>query len=154
MKTKLHGAFGTLACLCIASFWLATVASELFMDQSSVAFVKRAVLDGMWQLIPSMVATGASGFALATGRSGRLVRVKGRRMKIAAANGLLVLLPSAVVLASWADAGRFDGLFYALQAVELLAGAVNLTLLTSNMRDGLQLAGRRRPRPGAPAAHR
>lgn len=63
-------------------------------------------------------------------------------LKIVAANGLLVLLPSAFVLASWANARRFDGAFYALQALELLAGATNIILLVLNMRDGLRLAGR------------
>lgn len=67
-------------------------------------------------------------------------------MKIVAANGLLVLLPSAFVLASWANAGRFDGAFYALQGLELLAGAANITLLGLNMRDGLRLAGHLRLR--------
>jgi cytoskeletal protein CcmA (bactofilin family) len=51
-------------------------------------------------------------------------------------------LPSAWVLASWANSGRFDGAFYALQSVELIAGAINITLLTLNMRDGLRLSGR------------
>jgi len=75
-------------------------------------------------------------------------------MKIVAANGLLVLLPSAFVLASWANAGRFDGLFYALQGMELLAGGVNLTLLILNMRDGLKLTGRlTRNRPALRSSH-
>ncbi len=152
MKSKLHAIFGSVALLCITTFWLSTVVSELLMDQASVAAVKNAVLNGMWLLIPSMAATGGSGFALAKGHGGRLVSVKGQRMKIVAANGLLVLLPSAFVLASWANAGRFDGVFYALQGVELLAGAVNISLLVLNMRDGLKLSGRltsKRPVPGA-----
>lgn len=146
MKSKLHAIVGSVALLCITSFWLSTVVSEVFMDQASVAAVKSAVLSGMWLLIPSMAATGGSGFSLAKGRSGRLVSVKGQRMKIVAANGLLVLLPSAFVLESWASAGRFDGMFYALQGVELLAGAVNISLLLLNMRDGLKLSGRLTPK--------
>jgi len=51
-------------------------------------------------------------------------------------------LPSAYVLALWANAGRFDSAFYALQGVELVAGAINITLLVLNMRDGLRLTGR------------
>lgn len=154
MKSKLHGIFGAVALLCITSFWLSTVVSELFLGQASVTAVKNAVLTGMWLLIPAMAATGGSGFSLAKGRGGRLVGVKGRRMRIVAANGLLVLLPSAFVLASWANAGRFDGAFYALQGVELLAGAVNFTLLVLNMRDGLRLSGHLTPRRPAPAPSR
>lgn len=44
------------------------------------------------------------------------------------------------MLASWANAGRFDRAFYALQGVELVAGAINITLLVLNMRDGSRLA--------------
>lgn len=152
MKSKLHAIFGAVAILCITTFWLSTVVSELFLDQASVVVIKNAVLSGMWLLIPSMAATGGSGFSLAKGRGGRLVGVKGRRMKIVAANGLLVLLPSALMLASWANAGRFDSAFCVLQGVELLAGAVNFSLLALNMRDGLKLSGRlasKRPVPRA-----
>lgn len=154
MKSKLHAIFGSAALLCITTFWLSTVVSELFMDRASVAAVKSAVLSGMWLLIPSMAATGSSGFSLAKGRGGRLISVKSQRMKIVAANGLLVLLPSAFVLASWANAGRFDGVFYALQGVELVAGAVNFSLLMLNMRDGLKLSGRLTPKAAAPGASR
>lgn len=142
MKARLHGFFGAVALLCIATFWVSTAVSEVFLDLVDVTAVKNAILAGMWLLIPAMAATGGSGFSLAGARRGRLVEVKARRMKIVAANGVLVLLPSAFVLASWANAGRFDGAFYTLQALELLAGAVNITLLVLNMRDGLRLAGR------------
>ena len=141
MKSKLHGIFGAVALLCITTFRLSTDGSELFLSQASVTAVKNAVLTGMWLLIPAMAATGGSGFSLAKGRGGRLVDVKGGRMKIVAANGLLVLLPSAYMLATWANAGRFDGAFYALQGLELFAGAANITLLVLNMRDGLRLTG-------------
>ncbi len=146
MKSKLHGLFGSVALLCIAAFWSSTAISELFLDQASVVAVKNAILTGMWVLIPAMMATGGSGFSLARGRRGRLIDIKGRRMKIVAANGLLVLLPSAWMLASWANTGRFDTAFYALQGVELVAGAINITLLALNMRDGLRLAGRLAPK--------
>lgn len=145
MKSKLHAIFGAVALLCITTFWWATVISELFLDQGSVAAVKSAVLSGMWILIPCMIATGGSGFTLAQGRKGRLIDVKARRMKIAAANGLLVLLPAAFVLESWAQTGRMDAVFYGLQTIELVAGAVNVSLLALNMRDGLKLSGKLKP---------
>lgn len=142
MKSKLHGFSGVLALLCITTFWMSTAVSEIFLDLASVTTVKNAILTGMWILIPSMAAAGGSGFSLAGSRRGRLVDVKARRMKIVAANGLLVLLPGAYMLATWANAGRFDGAFYALQGLELFAGAANITLLVLNMRDGLRLTGR------------
>jgi hypothetical protein len=154
MKRKLHGILGAVALLCITTFWLSTVVSELFMNQASIATVKSSILSGMWLLIPALAATGGSGFAIAKGRSGRLVSIKSQRMKIVAGNGLLVLLPSAFVLSSWATDGRFDSMFYALQGLELLAGAVNISLLVMNMRDGLRLSGYLKPKRPAPEASR
>lgn len=148
MKSKLHGLAGALALLCILSFWSSTLVSELFLSTESVVAVKNAVLHAMWILIPAMVLTGASGFALSRGRTGRLVRKKMQRMRWVAANGLLFLLPSAWALAWLANAGSFSAVFYGLQALELVAGAVNIALLLLNMRDGLRLAGHgRRARP-------
>ncbi len=49
------------------------------------------------------------------------------------------------MLNRWALAGSFDTTFYAVQALELLAGATNLTLMGLNVRDGLRMTGRLRP---------
>jgi hypothetical protein len=67
-------------------------------------------------------------------------------MRIIAANGILILIPSALFLASKARAGEFDAAFHATQALELIAGATNIALLSRNMLDGLKLKDRfRRP---------
>ncbi len=60
-------------------------------------------------------------------------------MPVIAANGVLVLVPAALFLAAKARAGEFDAGFYAVQAVELAAGAVNIALLGLNMRDGMRM---------------
>lgn len=139
----LHLAAGVLAPLCIASFFVATVAAELFGTPQTVATVKALIVaPGLWILLPAMAALGASGFALGRSRGGRLVAAKRRRMPLVAANGLLVLLPCAIVLARWAAAGRFDAGFYAVQALELAAGAINLGLMLASARVGLRLSGR------------
>jgi hypothetical protein len=65
-------------------------------------------------------------------------------MPFIAANGLLVLVPCAIVLSRWASAGSIDTSFYVVQAIELIAGATNLTLMGLNARDGLRMAGRLR----------
>ena len=77
---------------------------------------------------------------------------KARRMPFIAANGVLILIPSALFLASKASAGSFDASFYLVQAVELIAGAANIVLLGLNMRDGLRLTGRL-GRAAHPVAH-
>ena len=149
MKAKVHAAAGAAALLVVGSFWLATVATELSGNQETIAAVKAGVLAGMTVLIPLMVVAGASGFSLAKGWKSPIVQRKKRRMRIVAANGILVLLPSAYVLAGWAGEGRFDTAFLAVQALELAAGAVNIALLSLNMRDGLAL--RRKPSRVVPA---
>lgn len=75
-------------------------------------------------------------------RQGRLVALKNKRMPFIAANGLLVLMPCAIVLNQWASAGIFDTRFYFVQLIELIAGATKLALMGLNMRDGLRLSGR------------
>jgi hypothetical protein len=68
-------------------------------------------------------------------------------MPFIAANGLLVLIPCAIFLDRWAAAGEFDTTFYTVQALELLAGAVNLALMGLNIRDGMTMSGRFRAAP-------
>ena len=147
MLKIIHAIAGTLAIVVIATFWLSTVASELFGSQALIATVKTSIPWGFLVLIPALAAAGGTGFKLSAGRRAGLVGAKAKRMPLIALNGLLVLVPSAFFLAYKAQAGVFDTGFYIVQGVELLAGAVNLTLLGLNMRDGLKMKGRLRRRP-------
>lgn len=142
MKTKIHAVAGVIGFLCILTFWTSTAVSELFASHETVASVKAMILRGMFVLIPAMVIVGASGMSMGAKRTDALAVSKKRRMPIIALNGLLILLPSAFFLASKSAAGAFDTAFYAIQGVELLAGAANLSLMGLNIRDGLRLTGR------------
>ena len=128
-------------------FWTSAIFWELVGSHVLIVAVKTSVLWGMLILIPAMATAGATGASL--GKKMRLPQVarKSGRMKIIAANGLLVLLPSAVFLAMRAQDGLFDTLFYTVQTVELLAGATNMTLLALNLKDGLSIAARCRRQP-------
>lgn len=156
MPPKLHLTAAVLATLLIATFFVSTVLVELFGSHAGIARVKQLIVaPGLWLLVPAIALTGASGFGLARGRRGRLVALKRKRMPFIAANGILVLVPSALVLHVWAAHGRFDAAFFALQGVELIAGAANLALMGLNVRDGLRLSGRlRAPVPAAAAGER
>jgi hypothetical protein len=138
----IHPVAGVLAILTIATFWLSTALSELFASEAIVTVVKTAIPWGFLLLIPALAAAGGSGFALAKGRRAGLIATKIKRMPLIAANGILVLIPSALFLASKARATEFDASFYAVQALELAAGAANITLLGLNMHDGLRMKGR------------
>jgi hypothetical protein len=50
-------------------------------------------------------------------------------------------------LATKARAGEFDPAFYAVQALELAAGAANMAMLGLNVRDGFKMGGRFRHQP-------
>lgn len=143
MTKIIHPLAGALALLTIITFWLSTVLSEVFGGTALVVTVKTLIPWGFLILIPALMAAGGSGFQLGKRFRGPLVMAKRKRMPIIAANGILVLIPSALYLASKAQAGSFDAGFYAVQGIELLAGAVNIALLGFNMRDGLRLTRKR-----------
>ena len=141
MIKAIHPVAGALALVTIAIFWLSTALSELLASRATVVAVKIAIPWGFLVLIPALAAAGGTGLALAKGRRAGLIGAKLKRMPFVAANGLLVLIPCALFLASKASAGEFDTSFYVVQALELVAGPVNITLLGLNMRDGLKLKG-------------
>ena len=139
MRTIIHAGAGATAMFIIASFWGATLIAELFLDHVAVAAVKQAIVYGLLLLVPCLAVTGGSGFVLGKRWPAALVRQKQRRMQLIAANGLLVLVPMALFLNGKAVAAEFDGLFYLVQGVELVAGMVQLMLMGLNFRDGLRL---------------
>ena len=141
MPKRAHLIAGLLAPLCIATFFLSTIFTELFGSHAAVAYLKSLIVTpGLWIMVPLMAVAGGSGMFLAKLRRGRLVDAKKKRMLFIAANGLLVLLPCAIVLNRWAAAGSFDISFYMVQVIELIAGATNLALMGLNARDGLRMA--------------
>ncbi|WP_068117570.1 hypothetical protein [Tropicimonas marinistellae] len=139
---RLHAASGTLALTLIATFWLSTVVAEIIGNTAMVATVKAGILFGFVLLVPALATAGATGTLLARGWKGPRVGAKRRRMAIAATNGLLVLIPSAMFLSSRATAGNLDAAFYVVQGLELVCGAINIILLGRNLRDGLSMRRR------------
>ncbi|WP_371931699.1 hypothetical protein [Roseovarius sp. MMSF_3305] len=123
-------------------FWTSTAITELFASHETIAAVKALILKGMFILIPAMAIVGGSGMAMGRRRKDALTRAKKKRMPIIAVNGLLILVPAAWFLAGKAAAGEFDAVFYTVQAVELVAGAANLTMMGMNIRDGLKMTGK------------
>lgn len=142
MKTRIHALAGVIGFLTILAFWTSTVTSELFASFETVVFVKGMILKGMFILIPALAIVGASGMAMGRKCKDAPAVAKKKRMPLIAANGLLILVPSAFYLASKAEAGALDSWFYAVQALELIAGAANLTMMGFNIRDGLKMTRR------------
>lgn len=142
--TRIHILAASLALATISTFWLSTVIAEMFLSHAAVIALKTALPWGLLLLIPAMAAAGVTGSKLALGRNGKLIGTKQKRMQLIAGNGLLVLVPSALFLAWRAGQDNLDATFYAVQALELAAGAVNITLLGLNMRDGRRLTAAKR----------
>lgn len=144
---RIHILAASLALITISTFWLSTVIAELFLSHAAVIALKMVLPWGFIVLIPAMAAAGITGSRLANGRKGGLIGTKQKRMQLIAGNGVLVLVPSALFLAWRAGQDNLDAAFYAVQALELAAGAANITLLGLNMRDGRKLtAAKRRAR--------
>ena len=141
MKHIFHKTGAIIATLCIVTFFLSTLIVEFFFSVESVAQVKSLIVfPGLFILIPAIAITGATGFSLSKSSSAGLVGQKRKRMPFIGANGLLILLPAAIFLNLWAAEGSFDNTFYAVQGLELFAGAVNITLMFMNIRDGRKLS--------------
>lgn len=149
-RRLVHAVAGGVALLTILTFWTSTVAVELAGSPGSIVAVKRAIPWGLLVLVPAMAATGITGMSLTRNAKGRLVRRKLLRMRVVGALGALVLVPSVLYLGLTASPDDLGTAFYAVQSIELVAGAANITLLALNTRDGLRLTGRlRRPHPAS-----
>lgn len=142
----IHRAAAVIALATIASFWSSTVVSELFGSHEQVLSVKTFVLYCLPLLIVSMAAAGATGMKMGGKSRHALIANKRKRMPFIAANGLLILLPSAFFLYFRAAAGQFDGVFYGVQILELAAGLTNIILLGRSMKDGFAI---RKPKKAA-----
>lgn len=144
MIRSVHRVAAFAAPTIIASFWLSTVAAELFGTQTTVATVKLAIAWCLPLLAAVMATVGISGKRLAGESSAPVIVAKQRRMKLIAANGTLVLIPCALFLAVKAASGQFDVAFAIVQGIELVAGPVNLVLVAMNARAGFAMTARRR----------
>ncbi|TNB47504.1 hypothetical protein FF124_11645 [Martelella lutilitoris] len=144
MLKTLHPVAGGLALALIIAFWLSTVLAETLAGPALVTLVKTSIPWGFLLLVPLLALAGFSGFRLARPMRGPLVAAKRKRMPIIAINGIIVLIPCALFLASKAQAGAFDASFYVVQALELVFGAINITLMGLNIRDGRRMTARRR----------
>ena len=137
-----HAAAGAAAFLIILGFEVVTITTEWSGGPAAIASVRLGILFVLPVLIGLLITAGGTGRSLAGARPMGLVARKQRRMLLVAANGVLILTPAALFLAWKAQAGAFDAAFGVVQAAEFVFGAVNLTLISLNARDGMRLAGR------------
>jgi hypothetical protein len=138
MLVRIHPIAGRTAFLTILTFWLSTVISEWCGSREIIDEVmEEASPWGSVLLVTALAVTAFSGISLAGRWLDRRIAKKRRHMAIIAGNGLLLLLPTAVDLAKLASLADFGASFYDVQAIELVAGTINLALMSLNICDGL-----------------
>ncbi len=146
LARRVHPIAGGLALLTMLTFWTSTVVVELVGDRADIVAVKHAIMWGLLVLVPAIAATGGTGFVRAGLSKNAYILAKKRRMQVVVPTGILVLVPCVLYLGTTASASGLGAYFHEVQAVELLAGAVNITLMSLNVRDGIRLTGRMRRR--------
>ena len=142
LARRVHPIAGSLALLTMLAFWTSTVAVELLGSTDDIAAVKDAIMWGLLVLVPAIAATGGTGFVRAGRSKNARILAKKRRMPVIGAIGILVLVPCVLYLGLTTSPSGLGTYFHEVQAVELVAGAVNITLMALNARDGLRLTRR------------
>ncbi|MPZ61400.1 MAG: hypothetical protein GEU93_08900 [Propionibacteriales bacterium] len=141
MIRRLHVAAALTAFLAILTFWLSTVSIELLGTESQIALIKEAIAFGLFLLVPALAVAGATGAYMGRGTTDQRILAKKHRMPFIAGNGILILVPAVIYLDRLASRGDFGTTFVTVQSIELVAGLVNLALMSLNIRDGMRLAG-------------
>jgi hypothetical protein len=139
---RVHPIAGGLALLTMLAFWTSTVIVELAGERDGIVAVKQAIMWGLLVLVPAIAATGGTGFMRAGRSKNARILAKRRRMQVVAPIGALVLVPCVLYLGTTTSASGLGTYFHEVQAVELVAGAVNITLMSLNVSDGLRLTRR------------
>jgi len=142
---RLHLAAAAGAIAVITTFLVASAVTELAGDAGDIRVLRRGILLGLPLLIGFLITAALTGRRLAGRSRSAVVRRKRRRLQAAAAAGLLVLVPCALILDHLASAPT-GPVVAALEIAELSFGALNLSLLTLNFRDGRRMTRRRMTR--------
>lgn len=138
LKT-LHKYAAVCAFMLIAIFFTSSVAADLWGSFEIITQVKQGIFSCVFLLVLAMMTTGITAKKIYRAKPAGMFAVKEKRMKIAAANGAIILLPAAYFLALWSANGQFDQVYWAVQIAELIAGFINAVLMGLNIRDGIRL---------------
>jgi hypothetical protein len=138
---RIHASAAVLALATVLSFFTATVMAELSGTTEAIRQVKTLILYALPLLLVAMPTLGISGKTLAGKSAHPLVQRKVNRMKHVLRNGVM-LIGLAIILYFLVQRERIDGIFQAVQLLELVLGAANIRLLIRIIRDGMRLSGR------------
>lgn len=144
VRIHLSAAAGALAL--IATFLVSSAVTELAGNAADVHGLRQWIVFALPLLVGCLAAAALTGRRLARKSRAAVIRRKQRRMQVVAALGIVVLVPCALILDALTASASAGAVVTGLVLTEMLAGALNLTLLLLNARDGRSLS---RPRPSA-----
>ncbi len=148
VRIHLAAAVGALAL--IATFLVSSAVTELTGSAGDVHSLRQRIVLGLPLLIGCLAAAALTGRRLARNSRAAVIRRKQRRMQVVAAIGIIMLVPCALILDARTAGASAGSVVIALEIAETLAGALNLTLLLLNFRDGRGITRRRAPVSRAP----
>ena len=151
VRIHLSAAVGALAL--ITTFLVSSAVTELAGNAADVHSLRQWIVSGLPLLIGCLAAAALTGRRLARKSRAALIRRKQRRMQVVAALGIIVLAPCALILDALTAGASAGAVVAGLELTEILAGALNLTLLLLNVRDGRSLSRPRTPARRAPMVH-
>jgi hypothetical protein len=143
VRAHLAAAVGAVAL--IATFLVSSAVTEVIGNAGDVHSLGQWIVFGLPALIACLATAALSGRRLAGKSRAKVLRRKQRRMQIVAAAGIVVLVPCALILDDLSAGASASSVVTALEITEILAGALNLTLLVLNFRDGRGLTRPRKP---------
>lgn len=142
---KIHIICTAIGGLTLLSFFTSTLVSELLHDYDLIRNVKKTILWFLPLILITMPLIAFSGIRLAGKSKSPIYIKKLNRMRIIAFNGIFLIF-LAIYLFIKSRTGEFDNFFWIAQILELLLGAINLTLIILNIKLGFDLKGRFRKR--------
>lgn len=138
---KAHIIATSIAVVTIGCFFSFSLIAEIMGNHEFIKQVKTEVLYCLPILLLAMPMLAITGKKLAGKSKSPIVATKMKRMKFVAFNGI-ILISLAIYLYFRAINNNIDSTFLGVQIIELLFGAINLTLLGLNIKAGMKLSGR------------
>ena len=130
-----------VAMITISTFFIVSLRAEIIADEALIKATKTAILYGLPILLIVMPTLAISGKKLAGKSKSLLVLKKLKRMNWIMVNGIL-LISLAIYLYYRATYIAIDPIFLFAQITEFIFGIANLTLISLNVKSGLQLSGK------------
>lgn len=138
-----HRLAAMMSCALLLAFWLSTILSEIFGSLACIIAVKYLISYAIFLLIICFMMTAITGMKLSQKSNNPIIKKKKIRMPFIALNGLFILMPSAFFLKNAALHQQFNTVFWFVQSIELIFGAINIILVFQNISFGIKLKKQR-----------